>query len=83
VTIDKKYCGKDIWIVFPHKRRYWYLIKHDCLVEKIGIHTKWLTSPSWRDKGGYSSTNINAGLLNSLAEDRLGPVYGSILLTDD
>src|SRR5665213_862870 len=73
VTIDDKYCGKDIWMAFPHKD-HWYLIEHNRLVEKIGKHTDWLSSPSWKDKHGYSSISINANLLDSLAEDRLGPV---------
>ncbi len=77
VTINKKYCGKDIWIAFPHNRE-WYLIEHDRLVEKVGEHTDWLGSSSWKDKHGYSSISINADLLKSLAEDRLGRVYGPI-----
>jgi frataxin-like iron-binding protein CyaY len=81
VTIGRKYCDKQIWMAFPHKG-YWYLIEHDRLVERIGQHTDWLSSPSWKNMLGYSSTSINAGLLNSLAEDRLGPVYGSVLLTE-
>ena len=83
LTIDhKKYRGKDIWIAFPYKdsdRDYWYLIKHDDLVEKVRMHTKWLSSDEWETKGRYHSTNINPKLLESLAEDRLGPVYGPVL----
>jgi frataxin-like iron-binding protein CyaY len=78
VTIDQKYCDKDIWIAFPHKGD-WYLIKHDRLVEKIGQHTDWPGSSSWRDKHGYSSMSINAALLESLGEDKLGPIYGPVL----
>ncbi len=78
LTIDKKYVGKDIWIAFPYKD-HWYLIKHDGLVEKVGIGTRWLASSSWtKREGGYSSTSINKDLLESLAEDRLGQVYGPI-----
>jgi frataxin-like iron-binding protein CyaY len=79
LTIDKKkYSGKEIWIAFPYKG-YWYLIEHVHLVEKVGKHTKWLNSDSWKNKDGYHSTNINPNLLKSLAEDRLGPVYGAVL----
>jgi len=52
LTIDrKKYGGKDkdIWMAFPHGRspvKYWYLVQHDRLVEKVGKDTKWLTSNS-------------------------------------
>jgi frataxin-like iron-binding protein CyaY len=78
LTIDRKYCDKDIWMAFPHEG-YWYLIEHHQLVEKVGKHTRWLNSDSWKNKGGYSSISINADLLKSLAEDRLGPVYGPVL----
>ena len=74
LTIDKKYDGRDIWIAFPHKDD-WYLIHHDRLVKKVEEHTDWLDSLSWKKPPHrYSSTSINAGLLESLAEDRLKPV---------
>jgi hypothetical protein len=77
-TIDKKYCGKEIWMAFPHKR-HWYLIEHDRLVEKVGQHTDWLSSNSWKQEHGYySSTSINADLFESLDEDKLGCVYGPL-----
>ena len=83
VTINKKkYGGKDIWIAFPHKKE-WYLIEHDRLVVKIGEHTTWLDSSSWKDRDGYSSISINPELLMSLDENRLGPVYGSLFIDDE
>jgi frataxin-like iron-binding protein CyaY len=82
VTIGQKYCDKDLWIAFPHKG-YWYLIKHDRLVKKVGQQTDWLNTTSWRVMHGYSSARINAGLLDSLAEDRLGAVYGPVLDNDE
>ncbi len=82
ITISKKYSGKDIWIAFPYKC-HWYLIRHDLLVENIGKHTSWLNSPSWKDAGKYSSAGINAGLLQSLAEHRRGPLYGAVLPEDE
>jgi hypothetical protein len=81
ITISTKYAGKKIWIAFPHKG-FWYVIEHDKLVEKIGKSTTWLLSPSWRG-GAYSSVSINPELLNDLAENKLGPVYGPILETDE
>jgi len=78
LTIQLKYSQKDIWIAFPHKG-HWYLIEHDLLVEKVQQHTDWLDSHSWKTLGGYSSTSVNPRLLESLAESRLGPVYGPIL----
>jgi frataxin-like iron-binding protein CyaY len=82
LTINQKYSGKDIWMAFPHKG-HWYLIEHHCLVEKVGKHTDWLKSPSWKERDGYSSVSINPSLLESLAEDRIGPVYGSVALDDE
>ena len=83
LAIQKDYCDKDIWMAFPYKG-YWYLIEHDRLVEKVGTRTKWLDSQSWKPKhGGYSSKSINPGLLKSLDENKLGPVYGHVLPIDD
>lgn len=78
LAIQKKYLSKDLWIAFPHKG-YWYLIKHDQLVRKVKKTTDWLETPSWRKPGGgYSSGSINSALLESLAKNRLGRVYGII-----
>lgn len=82
LAIQKKYCDKDIWMAFPHKGE-WYLIEHDRLVSKVGEHTNWLDTHSWKVTGGYSSKSINAELLGSLGEHRLGPVYGPVLATED
>lgn len=84
ITIDQKYSGKekDIWMAFPHDG-YWYLIKHDRLVEKVGKHTNWLNADAWKIKGLYHSTNINPVLLKSLDEDKLGSVYGYVLDVQD
>jgi len=82
ITIQKKYRQKDLWIAFPHKG-FWYLIEHDLLVTKVREHTDWLQSDSWETKNGYSSGSINPDLLNSLAENKLGPVYGPILEETD
>ncbi len=70
VTIDQKYCGKDIWMTFPHEG-YWYLIEHDRLIDKVREHTNWLSSDAWKIGHLFHSASINAGLLESLAENRL------------
>ncbi len=72
LAIQKKYRGKNIWMAFPHKG-HWYLIEHDRLVSKVGRATNWLSSRSWTQAHGYSSRSINPVLLNSLAENKLGP----------
>jgi len=82
LTINQEYSGKDIWIAFPHKG-HWYLIEHHCLVEKVGKYTDWLKSPSWIERYGYSSASINPGLLEGLAVDKLGPIYGSVAFDDE
>ena len=69
-------------MAFPYKKS-WYLIKHHRLIEKIGMHTNWLKSDSWISKRGYTSVSINAELLEALAEDLLGPVYGPVAEQDD
>ncbi len=79
LTIDQKYSGKNIWIAFPHKKS-WYLIKHDHLVEKVKKHTDALNRHYWKNRHQYHSKSINAGLLKSLAKNKLGPVYGSVLV---
>ena len=78
LNIQQKYLGKNIWMAFPHNK-IWYLVEHDRLVEKVGAKTKWLKSPSWLNEHGYSSGSINPELLECLAEDKLGPVYGVVL----
>jgi len=80
IEIAKSYSGKDIWIAFLHKG-YWYLIEHDRLVHKVGENTGWLDTRSWKKpNGGYSYRSINPKLLDSLSENKLGPVYGTVLL---
>jgi frataxin-like iron-binding protein CyaY len=78
ITINQKYCDKDLWMAFPHND-FWYLIEHDRLVEMVGEKTDWLKSSSWIDKHGYSSVSINTGLLQILADNRLEPSCGLVL----
>ena len=83
LVIDRKYLGKDIWIAFPHKGN-WYLIEHDDLVRKAGESTGWLKTASWTGEKlhFYSSDAINKALLESLGENKIGPVYGEVLPVD-
>ena len=83
LTINKKYRGngKDIWIAFSHQHE-WYVVEHDDLIEKVAMHTVWLSSDSWKIKGEYSSTSINPKLLASLEESKRGPVYGADFFED-
>ncbi len=81
VTVEKKYCGKDIWMAFPHKG-FWYLVEHDDLLQKVGVLTDWLKSQAWQGSGKYSSVAVNPDLLNAISGNRLGPVYGQVLEED-
>ena len=60
VTIDKKYIGKDLYMAFPVKNT-WCLIAHDTLLNLSEISV-WLTSPSWTERGGYSSPAVSKNL---------------------
>jgi frataxin-like iron-binding protein CyaY len=82
LAIQKKYRDKKVWMAFPHKG-YWYLIEYDRLVYKVGKATDWLKSSSWKNEHGYSSKSINRALLSSLAENKIGPVYGPVLPDDE
>jgi hypothetical protein len=81
LSIHKKYIGKEIWIAFPYDKA-WYLIEHDRLISKVRRCTKWLSTKSWEKGHAYTSTSINTSLLESLEENRLGPVYGPIAEQD-
>ncbi len=70
VYIGKKYLGKSLWLTFPVNED-WYLVEHDRLVQMAEKHTTWLTSESWRERGGYSSAHPNPGLLGALQRYRL------------
>lgn len=65
VSIDKKYVGKGLHVVFPVKG-VWFLIEHDALVELVARHTPWLNSESWKIAGIYNSDAPNAQLLSAL-----------------
>jgi hypothetical protein len=65
MTIDQKYSGQDLYVVFPVKKT-WYLIEHDTLVRLVGEHSNWLNTKSWKEMHGYSSDAPNETLLGSL-----------------
>ncbi|MFV1883455.1 MAG: hypothetical protein ACMZ7B_03085 [Balneola sp.] len=65
LTIKETYQRKNLYITFPIKDK-WYLIEHDELVKYVRIHTNWLNTTSWLDRGIYSSASPNRNLLQSL-----------------
>ena len=66
LTIDKKYIGKGLHIVFPINNS-WYLIEHDRLVDLVRKQANWLNTDSWRKKGIYSTRRPNALLQKGCA----------------
>ena len=71
LTVDKKYCGRGLWMNFPADGS-WYLVQHDELVRILGEATKYLTSRSWMHKGSYSNARPSRALLDCLARFRVG-----------
>ena len=82
VTIDKKYQQKNIWMTFPINA-YWYLVEHSKLVEIISATTNWLNTPSWIDRGNYSSYAPSKKLVEALSEYKLEPIMQALENTPD
>lgn len=64
-SIDKKYCGRDIWIAF-HDAGQWYIAPHDELV-KIAEETGFAASRSWVEGGKYTCPTISKAMKARLA----------------
>lgn len=64
--IYKRCLGLSIYMIFQNQNGHWYLVPHDELVRIVGEVTPWLHSSSWLDRGGYSTRNPSAKLLNRL-----------------
>ncbi len=71
LTIDRKYCGRGLWMNFPAAGS-WYLVEHDQLVRIVGERTNWLDSSSWTGEGMYSSGRPSRALLDGLRAYRIG-----------
>jgi len=57
LTIDKKYCEKDIHIAFRDDND-WYFYPHDELMNKLLENSFMAGCASWDDKGWYSWPSI-------------------------
>lgn len=70
-TIDRKYEGRDIWIVFPIAGD-WYLMPHDEMVTKAepGI----IESLSWTKDGLYSRPKASVALIAQCAPYRFARI---------
>ena len=66
LEIRKARMNRDIHVVFPDQDGVWYLVPHDELVTVADRNTPWLSSPSWRVNGWYSSANPSRRLRAAL-----------------
>jgi len=70
LTIDEKYKGKELFVAFPFNG-HWYLVEHDTLIKQVRLHTNWLNSATWANKGYYHSASPSAQLMQSLSGCKL------------
>ena len=66
LDIRKRQLGQDLQVAFPDQEGMWYLVPHDELVTIADRNTPWLSSPSWRVNGWYSSANPSRRLRAAL-----------------
>lgn len=71
VYIYKSLVGRGETITFPIDGAR-YELPHDELVRIIGETTPFLESPSWRERGAYSTPNPSEKLRDALAPYRTG-----------
>jgi len=71
LSFNKKYCGKDLYIVFFHEPD-WYLYPHDevldCVLSETGIGT----TVSWKERGGYSFPGLSKQMASILEPYKIG-----------
>jgi len=65
LTFEKKYIGKNIWICFPYRDRF-FLYPHDDLLNTILEKTTIGTTVSWVTGGGYSFPHISSEMMEIL-----------------
>lgn len=71
ITIQKKYCGKDLYIAFPRNEgnpEVWYILPHDTLIEIIEKNMGWLDTKSWIEQGYYNAKSVSKKLKEPLAD---------------
>jgi hypothetical protein len=67
LAFDKKYLGKDIYIMFRDENN-WYLYPHDEVLEKISAFHNMKNTDSWSTKGGYNFPSISKEVQKILSE---------------
>ena len=65
LTIQKKYCGKDIYVAFSYKGA-WYVYPHDELMNQLTTNGHMIGTKSWDEVGGYSWGTLSVALLRLL-----------------
>jgi len=70
LTFNKKYEGKDLWIMFCSDR-HWYMFPHDELLGKMLAANRMVDTASWEEKGGYSFPYLGKVVLELLEPYRL------------
>ncbi len=63
-NIDKKYIGRNMWIAF-HARGRWYLTPHDQMLEHAHAYG-YTQTKSWIEGGAYSSPKLSKAQLADL-----------------
>ena len=70
-TLDKKYCGKGIWICFREGDAI-YLYPHDEVMDRVLKETKFMKrSESWEVRGGYNRGSLSKELREIMEQYRL------------
>jgi hypothetical protein len=79
LTFDKKYSGKNIFIAFPYRDR-WYLFDHDELLKVFldTFLTQMATSVSWAEKGSYSWKHLSKQILQLIEPYKLSSLGNSV-----
>lgn len=72
LTFNRKYVGKDIFIVFENNG-IWYLFPHDELLQKVLQETNIENTESWSVGGGYSFPSLSVKLMKLLNPYKIVP----------
>jgi hypothetical protein len=70
-TLEKKYCGKGLWVAFSQGDD-WYLYDHDEVLAKMQADAHpMFTSSSWTVQGGYNFPSLSKKIEILLEQYRL------------
>lgn len=70
LTFNRKYEGKDLWIMFCSDGQ-WYMFPHDDLLTAMLAAGRMAGTTSWKEKGGYSFPYLGKDVLLLLEPYRL------------